>query len=122
MIFRKKRIDRWTEYDWLLSEAYDIFDAERCPRCGLPIYVCHTLDEDVRFRVEQDDCSAMAAVELHEEGLRAQNKNWKRDAGATFRPVPYTVNGRELSSFRDPYWEAEAERRRIIAESHKSKR
>ncbi|MGN6324495.1 hypothetical protein [Pseudolysinimonas sp.] len=117
-LFRKKhpRKAAWSEWDYLLIEAVQTLEAERC-RCGLPIYICHSDDPHIRFRVEEDVCEATAAVDRHEDALKAKDKDYKPDPGTTLRPVPYTTDKSDFVDYRDRYYDAEKERRDAIMSS-----
>lgn len=122
-MFRKKRpyAATWSEWDYLLVEAVQTLEAERC-RCGLPVYVCHSSDPHVRFRIEEDTCEAMATVERHEEALRRGNKDYKAPAGTSLRPVPYTTDSSDFVTYREDYYSDQAARRNEILAGLQSKR
>lgn len=110
-MFRKKHPFKasWSEWDYLLVEAVHRLESERC-RCGLPVYICHSDDPKIRFRVEEDVCEATRAVDLYEENQRRGNDKYKAPAGSTLRPVPYTIDGSDFTRYRDDYYSAESER------------
>jgi hypothetical protein len=114
-LFRKKRPHQtpWTEWDYLLVEAVQTLEAERC-RCGLPVYICHSDDPHIRFRVEEDVCEASAAVDRFEDDLRRKDADYKTPAGTTLRPVPYTTDGSDFTRYRDDYYRNDYMRRREI--------
>lgn len=117
-LFRKKHPHRaaWDEFDYALVEAVQTIDSERC-HCGLPVYICHSDDPRIRFRVEEDTCEAKKSVDLFEEAKRRGDKDYKTPPGTTLRPVPYTRDGSDFSTYRDDYYTAEFERRKEIHES-----
>lgn len=122
-IFRKKRPFKaaWTEWDYLLVEAVQTLEAERC-RCGLPAYVCHSSDPHIRFRIEEDTCEATAAVERHEDALRRANKDYKPPAGTSLRPVPYTTDGSDFVEYREDYYAEQMARRKEVLDGLQSRR
>ena len=63
MILHKQPSKPWNKHDFLLLEAYQILEEERCGQCGLPKYICHSEDPEVRFRIEEDQCAAMVDKE-----------------------------------------------------------
>jgi len=102
----------WTTQDFLLLEAFQLVEEERCPECGYPVYLCRTDDPDLQFNVRRVTCNATA--EVKEESDRATAGDKKLPHGMNFVPVPFSVSGRDLSSFREPYWKAESARRQAI--------
>lgn len=118
-LFRKRHPSKhWTEWDYSLSEAVEQLEAERCPQCGLPVYVCHSDDPHIRFRVEEDICEASAERERYEDRQQSKSKDYKPAPGSTTRAIPYTTDGSDFTAYRDDYYEAEMRRRMEIAESH----
>ncbi|WP_025157275.1 hypothetical protein [Leifsonia aquatica] len=118
-LFRKKHPHKaaWSEWDYLLVEAVQSLEAERC-RCGLPVYICHSDDPRIRFRVEEDECEAQKAVDIFEEREQKRaGENWKKPHGVALRPVPYTTDGSDFASYRDSYYVSEDVRRREVLES-----
>ena len=97
-------------------EAVHTLESERC-RCGLPVYICHSDDPHVRFRIEEDTCEAQKQVELHEDSLRRANADYKPPAGTTLRPVPYTTDGSDFTVYRETYYLGELDRRKEILAS-----
>jgi hypothetical protein len=118
MILHKQPTKPWNEHDFLLLEAYQILEEERCQQCGLPRYICHNESADLRFRIEEDTCAAMVEKESYEERKRSSNKDYKPPLGTTLRPVPYMEDGGEFTRLREPYYQAEAERQAAITESY----
>lgn len=117
-LFRKKKFDptKRTEWDYLLVEAVHTIENERC-HCGLPVYICHSDDPRIRFRVEEDTCEAKAAVDRYEDSQRAGNKDYKAPPGTSLKPVPYTTDRSDFVSYRDRYYETEYDRREEVLDS-----
>lgn len=117
-LFRKHKPRKatWTEWDYLLVEAVHQLENERC-HCGLPVYICHSEDPRVRFRVEEDTCEAKKAVELFEEREKKRDADYKAPPGQALRPVPYTTDGSDFVDYRDEYYRADYERRTEILDS-----
>lgn len=105
--------DPWTKQDFLLLEAFQLLEEERCPECGYPVYICRTDDPDLQFNVKRVTCNATAEVKEQQELMTKGDK--KIPHGMNLVPVPFSVSGRPMSSFRAPYWEAEAARREAIS-------
>lgn len=116
MILHTQPSKKWTTHDFLLLQAYQILQDERCGQCGLPRYICHNDDPRIRVRVEEDSCAIKGAVESRER-MNSKNKNYVAPVGTQLQPEPYTSDGSDLVSFREPYYRAEAERREKIRES-----
>lgn len=117
-IFRKRNPHKvkWGEWDYLLAEAVEQLEAERCPNCGLPTYVCHSDDPRIRFRVEEDTCEASKATEVYEERQQKAG-DYKKPPGSTLRPVPYTTDGSDFTQYREAYYFSESERREEVLSS-----
>jgi hypothetical protein len=119
MILGTDNRDRWSKWDILLAQAYQILEDERCPQCGLPRYICQNDDRDIDFRVETEQCAAMEKKESFEQ--REQEKRDKKKgrngespkapSGVIVKPQPYTYSGVGLHTFRDSYYEREAQKR-----------
>ncbi|MBG6106638.1 hypothetical protein [Frigoribacterium sp. CG_9.8] len=116
-LFRKRNPTnaQWSEWDYLLIEAVQTLESERC-HCGLPVYICHSDDPHIRFRIEEDTCEATKAVDIFEEGKRKDDA-YKKPPGSTLRPMPYTTDDSDFVTYRDRYYQAEMERRKEIMDS-----
>lgn len=118
-LFRKRRPQsaKWNEWDYLLIEAVQTLESERC-HCGLPVYICHSDDPHVRFRVEEDICEATKVTDAYEERQqKAGGDSYKRPHGSTLRPVPYTTDGSDLTRYRDAFYQADYEKRLEVLDS-----
>lgn len=118
MILHTQPSKPWNKHDFLILEAYQILEDERCGQCGLPRYICHSEDNEVRFRIEEDTCAAMVDKEAYEEQKRGSNSDYKPPLGTRLHPVPYMNDGTDFTRLREPYYRAEAERQNLIAESY----
>lgn len=123
MILHTQPAKPWTKHDFLLLEAHQILESERCGQCGYPIYICHNEDERIQFRLDEDTCSIRAAVERQEEA-ESKKKNAKTKHGTQIAPTPYVMKtpGDEgetptLSDFREPYYKAQMEKRAKLERS-----
>lgn len=116
MILHTQPTKKWNEYDFLLLEAYQILESERCGQCGLPRYICHNDSNEIQFSLAEDTCHAKAKID---ERNRADSKrtNFEPPAGTVLVPEPRSTEGKELIDYRQPYYEAEAARRAEIAAS-----
>lgn len=85
-------------------------EQERCGQCGLPIWQCHDDTGKVQFSVEQDTCVAKRQVELEQE---KQTKD-KKLHGVNFYPSPFFVDGGTWVGVRDAYYEAQAEKAKLL--------
>lgn len=114
-LFRKKHPYRaaWSDWDYLLVEAVQTLENERC-RCGLPVYICHSDDPHIRFRIEEDVCEASATVDRHEDALKRSNPDYKAPSGTTLRPVPYTSDGSDFVKYRDDFYRGEVNRQKEV--------
>ncbi len=53
----------WTKLDYLLQEAYHTMDQEICSICHNPIWLCHSTDNRIEFKVTTRTCYAKAELE-----------------------------------------------------------
>ena len=100
---------KWVKHDFLLLEAYKILNRERCGQCGQPRYVCQNESNDIQFKVVEEQCASKVAQALFEE--RAEKKRGSKgepDKGIALRVEAYSVSGKDLTTFRTPYYEAQA--------------
>ncbi len=75
----------WTRLDYLVQEAYHTMDQETCSICNNPIWLCHSTDNRIDFKVVTRTCFAKAELEDFEKS----EKGKKLDAGeyAIARPI-----------------------------------
>jgi hypothetical protein len=118
MILHTQPTKPWDKHDFLLIEAFEILEAERCGQCGLPKYICHSDDFEVRFRIEEDQCAAMVEKESYEERARGSDTSYKPPLGTRLHPVPYMNDDTDFTRLREPYYLAERARQEEIAESY----
>jgi hypothetical protein len=113
MILHAQPNKPWNKHDFMLLEAYQQLEEDRCGQCGLPRYICHSTSEDIQFRILEDNCAATQKVDQI-KAQRAKSSKKKDgadpDSGVALIPYPYTESGVPLSSHRIPYYEAEAAR------------
>ena len=57
----------WTKYDYLIQDAYYTMDQEVCPICNNPIWLCHSTDNRIEFKVVTRTCYAKADLEDFEK-------------------------------------------------------
>ena len=112
MLLRAQPTEPWTDYDFLLLEAYQIVEDERCPQCGYPTWLCRNEDNDIQFRVRPVTCIASEQRERKEKDYQGDGKS--RPYGLSLVAEPYTVSGAPLSGFREKFYEAERARREAI--------
>jgi len=115
VIFGRDNRKRWSKWDIVLLEAFEILEQERCGKCGTPKYLAYNDSDDILFRVHEETCHACAAIERHDrDGLESRkNKDGGYDdpePGIMAVPIAWSYTTDELGSYRGPYYEAEAER------------
>lgn len=71
----------WTRLDYLLQDAYFLMDREICTICNNPIWLCHSTDNRIDFKVVTRTCYAKAELEDFE----------KSEKGKKLDPGEYTV-------------------------------
>lgn len=108
MILHTQPSKPWVKYDFLLLEAYQQLEDERCQKCGLPRYICHTDDITVDFEVYEDECEGKRRIDEYE---KLHYKDGGAPAHKSLRLEPKMTDGRDFTALRDPYYAAEAKKR-----------
>ena len=62
----------WTKIDYLLLDAFYILDAENCTICNNPIWLCHSTDNRIDFKVLTRTCYAKAEIEDFEKSEKGK--------------------------------------------------
>lgn len=111
--------NKWGKWDFLLAKAYQRYLDELCPQCGMPIYICHSTDSRVEFKIVKDICFAAAAVERAQKQASDSRGKSGAEPGARFAPEPRVIDDgdgsdMELSEFRLPYYREVAIRKGLI--------
>jgi hypothetical protein len=103
MLFYEQPNEPWTDFDFMLLEAYQILQDEICNECGNPIWICHNEEAaNVGFKVKTTKCFAKAELERWQE--KEDKKKVKRKAyGERPYVVAYTYDGSEMPSRMDYY-------------------
>lgn len=57
----------WTRFDYLIQDAYYVMDREVCTICNNPIWLCHSTDNRIEFKVDKRTCYAKAELEDFEK-------------------------------------------------------
>ena len=111
MIMHTQPRGKWSEWDFLCIEAYQIVQNERCRQCGLPVWMCHNDDGDIGTKVVKDICYSTREVETKDEEASSK-KGYKAPKGVKTRPEPYRYSGRPLDAdVREDYYKREYERK-----------
>lgn len=95
MIMGTQPSDDWDEYDFLLLEANQILEDERCSQCGLPRWICHNEDSDVRIELTDDTCFVKREIDAERE-LHSKDSNYKEPHGTVSRPQVSSWSGKPL--------------------------
>jgi len=107
MIFYEQPTDPWTPYDFKLLEAYQILQDETCNQCGNPIWICHSTDSNVTFKMQSSTCFAVRAEQRWAEDKKrlskGKKKEWEPAPGEDWFPVPETVDGGPFPTRDDFY-------------------
>lgn len=91
--------------DFLILEAYGIFQGELCPQCHMPTYLCH--NENVQWDVFDDGCAATSEVESFKKALSAADKDYEAPAGVIYYPKPFMIDDSDPAAQRDQHYENE---------------
>lgn len=62
----------WTKIDYLLLDAFYILDSETCTICNNPIWLCHSTDNRIDFKVKTRTCYAKAEIEDFENSEKGK--------------------------------------------------
>lgn len=121
MVLGRDSRKKWGKWDFLLAKAYQRFLDEQCPQCGMPIYICHSEDSRIEFKVTKDVCFATADVESAQKRASKERGDRGPEPGSRFIPEPRILpldegdDDLELSDFRLPYYQAVAIRRGLVS-------
>jgi len=77
----------WTSYDYRVQEAVNIMDRELCKTCGNPVWICHSYDNRIDFKVQVGTDYAKAAIEEYEKDQSKQ----KLEPGQYLYAVPIGI-------------------------------
>jgi len=101
---------KWDEWDFLCVEAHKGVLNERCPHCGMPVWVCRNEDADIGFKIVEDTCFALRELETIDEA-KSSKKNYKAPKGAKARPEAYRYSNSEVftGEMREAYYKAKWE-------------
>lgn len=105
MIMGTQPRDDWDEFDFLLLEAYQILEDERCGQCGLPVWICKNEDSDIRIELEDDTCFVKREIDAVNE-LNSKNEGYKTPHGTVSRPKVGTWSKKPLDfRVREAYYQ-----------------
>lgn len=63
----------WNKLDYILQDAYFTMDTEVCSICNNPIWLCHSTDNRIDFKVKTRTCYAKAEIEDFENSEKGKN-------------------------------------------------
>lgn len=63
----------WTRLDYMLQDAYFTMNNEVCTICNNPVWLCHSTDNRIDFKVKTRTCYAKAEIEDYEKSERGKN-------------------------------------------------
>lgn len=77
----------WSPADYRLIRSYQQMKDELCPKCGQPVWLCHSTDPDLVWEVQTETCYATAAIEARrwkddnpkEQPKKKDRQSWGRD-------------------------------------------
>lgn len=81
----------WTKVDYLLLDAFYILDAETCSICNNPIWLCHSTDNRIDFKIQTRTCYAKAEI----EDFESSEKGKKVGSGEYLIAVPTGIEGED---------------------------
>jgi hypothetical protein len=59
--------DGWTRLDYMLQDACLVLEAEVCGTCHNPVWLCHSTDNRIDFKIAKRTCYAKAEIEDYEK-------------------------------------------------------
>lgn len=94
----------WNRLDYLIQDAVFVLESEECPRCHNPIWLCHSMDNRIDFKVVKRTCYAMAELEDFEKTPEGKSL----EAGQYTHAVPIGIENEdgsfeELPTRREAY-------------------
>lgn len=66
----------WTRLDFLLMEAYQVYEDEMSKSSGIPVWLTRSLDPDIGFVVEERTDQADAALEKYDKEHSGDKKKF----------------------------------------------
>lgn len=121
MVLGRDSRKKWGKWDFALAKAYQRYLDELCPQCGMPVYVCHSSDSRIEFKIRKDKCFAAEQVEIAQRQASRQAGDKGPEPGVKFVPEPNVLDldgaseAMDISDFRRPYYRELAIRRGLIA-------
>lgn len=111
MIMGTQPREDWDEFDFLLIEAYQILEDERCGQCGLPTWICHNDMDDpethgaiIEIALEDDTCFVKREIDAENE-QNSKNDSYKAPHGTVSRPKVSHALGKPLDfRVREAYY------------------
>ena len=109
MLFHEQPNKKWTKFDFLLIEAYQMLQDETCQLCGNPVWICiNEFADNVGFKIKTAKCFAKAELDMYQEREEKKNKKRKRHGEQEYI-VAYTYDNGDFPS-RMSYLNALAEK------------
>lgn len=75
---------QWSHMDYKIQDAFFTMDTEICTICNNPIWLCHSTDNRIDFKVQTRTCYAKAEI----EDFESSDKGKKLDSGEYLIAVP----------------------------------
>ena len=63
----------WTRMDYKIQDAFFTMDNEICTICNNPVWLCHSTDNRIDFKVKTRTCYAKAEIEDFESSEKGKN-------------------------------------------------
>ena len=74
----KQPYSKWNELDYILLEAFQLYEDEMVKEVGLPYWMTRSIDPDIQFIVDERYDAASAALSLWNEAESNRKKKKKR--------------------------------------------
>lgn len=84
VLLGSKKVRKHHKHDQALAMALQILDEEKCQSCGLPIWIAHSENALMEFKLEHVECYSCQF-----EDKETSKKSYDRKKGKTPYVVPY---------------------------------
>lgn len=73
LLYESDPYSNWVRMDYLLQDAFLTMDTEICTICNNPIWLCHSTDNRIDFKVKARTCYAKAELEEYEKSTKGKD-------------------------------------------------
>ena len=99
MIFHVQPTADWEPFDFKLLEAWQILQDETCNMCGQPVWICRSMDSNIRIKVRKTQCNVSAELEKKQQSDEKAKRKLK--PGEYYYTTVETYDGGYLPTRED---------------------